>query len=266
MLDDAASFAVRDLNRPLPWFRFDADFATDPRIGMLSEFAQLVLIRAMCATARRVTPCADEHFAWWIRSDPKRLAKAKRELIEAELISEEWVPTDWDQRQPPTDRTAADRKRRQRERDRVAKGSPTVIANDDLLSESSKSQRDGTVTVTGVTPVQDRTGEERTGPDITDRTEQIRAHPAMTDAEATEPALYPTRDRNAIPSDPIPRRSIGAGRRSSQDFEEVNRKVGRLIECGDVPPNDLDGLAKASGYTPNQIAVSLRQLRDRGRL
>ena len=146
-----------DPDRPLSWFRFEAEFATSPRIGTLPEYTQLVLVWAMCATARRVVPCSDADFAWWTRSDLARIEEAKRLLLDSGLITDEWVPTDWHRCQPPTDRTNAERQRRHRERQKEVTNVPADNPEDR-----------NAVTNALLTPTQDRTGQ--TGHNRQDRT------------------------------------------------------------------------------------------------
>jgi len=242
-----------DPDRPLSWFRFEAEFATSPRIGTLPEYTQLVLVWAMCATARRVVPCSDADFAWWTRSDLARIEEAKRLLLDSGLITDEWVPTDWHRCQPPTDRTNAERQRRHRERQKEVTNVPADNPEDR-----------NAVTNALLTPAQDRTGQDRQ--DITDRTGQdtvtaANRHTAQPLSSGLPPVL-----KSIVPlQDPFPR-TVNAGKRKTDDFEAINDRIAKLVNEAGIPASDTDALAKLAGVTEKQARVAVNQLRDRRRL
>lgn len=209
--------------RPMRWYAQDASFATDPRIGMLSEIAQLTFIRANCAVAQRVAPCTDERFAWWTRVTLERLIDAKRELLEAGLIDGRWVPTEWSKYQQRFDGSNAERQRRHRER------------------QKKSEDRNVTNVTSSVTTGQDKTGH-------TDRTDR------------TSPAV--TQGGNGQRSGPsVPARSPRNREADSRErFERVKQTVVDALGAG-ISPDDTEGLARATRHTVGQVRAAVEQLR-----
>jgi hypothetical protein len=236
------------------WFKFYPEFSTDPRLGMLPHGTQLLYVHAMCATARRIAPCTDDRFAWWVRWDSADLLERKKVLMAVELITDEWVPIDWDERQPPIDRTNAERQRRHRERRRSADqvGGTEKVGN--------------AVTDTLVTPTEERRGQER-------REEAIRGEGTTAGSAAigspTEPierTPSPGIEIRSFLSDPSPKDLSSNGKRKSGDFEALLDVVDKVINRGQLPASDIDAIAKVTHLTAKQVGTAVRQLRDRGRI
>lgn len=104
----------------LPWFRMYAEFATDPKVQMLSEVEQRRFVMLLCLRCSNgdVTVSDDEiAFQLRISSDDAKATKAV--LVGKGLIDEAWQPTNWQKRQQPSDssksRVSAHRERKKQE-------------------------------------------------------------------------------------------------------------------------------------------------------
>lgn len=109
----------------LPWLRLYTEFATDPVVQMLAFEDQRHFVMALCMKGSGVTDkeYPNEDFrsrviAATLGLDALACSEASRRLQEAGLIDSRWQPLKWEKRQFSSDHDAAERKRRQRERDR----------------------------------------------------------------------------------------------------------------------------------------------------
>jgi hypothetical protein len=109
-----------------PWFRLYHDLADDPKVMRLKPAAfrsWIVLLCLACRNDGRLPPVED--IAFTLRTDEDAVERIIAELMLAGLIDEiDGIlrPHNWDGRQyqSDVDKTAAERKRRQRQRDREA--------------------------------------------------------------------------------------------------------------------------------------------------
>lgn len=101
-----------------PWFRMYAEFASDPKVQMLSEPMQRRLVMLFCMRCSDVTvTLSDEEMAFHLRISVDELAQTKALFIDKGFIDSAWNISNWDKRQKASDTSAA-RTREYRERRR----------------------------------------------------------------------------------------------------------------------------------------------------
>ncbi|SER51860.1 MULTISPECIES: hypothetical protein [Pseudomonas] len=90
------------------WFRMYSEFATDPKVQMLSESDQRRFIMLLCLRCSNgdVT-LHDEEVAFQLRISNEEWNKTKRILIDRGLIDEDAKPCAWDKRQYVSDSSTA---------------------------------------------------------------------------------------------------------------------------------------------------------------
>lgn len=133
------------------WCRLYAEFANDPQIQILAFEDQRHFLMALCMKCSGLLD--KPHASPELRSriiavtlglDLVAAAEANRRLRESGLIDSDWQPLRWDKRQFKSDHDAADRKRKQRERDShndVTGQSPEVTRSDtDTDTETEKTR------------------------------------------------------------------------------------------------------------------------------
>lgn len=97
-----------------PWFRMYHEFATDPKVQMLSEADQRRYIMLLCLRcSNEGVTLQDEEVAFQLRISSDEFALTKATLIEKGLIDEHCQPTNWDKRQFASD-SSAERVRKHR--------------------------------------------------------------------------------------------------------------------------------------------------------
>lgn len=108
----------------MQWFRMYAEFAHDPVVQSLAFEDQRHFVIALCLKSSglldREYPDPQARIAMLRRAlglDAAAFDEAGRRLMSSGLIDAGWQPVNWDKRQFVSDHNAADRKRRQRERD-----------------------------------------------------------------------------------------------------------------------------------------------------
>lgn len=105
----------------MDWFRMYGEFATDPKVQMLSESDQRRYIMILCMRCSNgdVT-LQDEEVAFQLRISTEEWAKTKAILMGKGLVTESNQPTAWDKRQFRSDssaaRVAAHREKKKKER------------------------------------------------------------------------------------------------------------------------------------------------------
>lgn len=98
------------------WFRMYAEFATDPKVQMLSESDQRRYIMLLCLRCCNVTvTLQDEEVAFQLRISNDDWQQTKATLIAKKLIDEHANPCGWDKRQYASD-SSAERVSRYREK------------------------------------------------------------------------------------------------------------------------------------------------------
>lgn len=90
------------------WFRLYAEFATDPKVQMMSEVMQRRLIMLFCLRCSDVTVTAsDEEIAFQMRISVEELAETKALFVRKGFIDSAWNVVKWDKRQFASDSSAA---------------------------------------------------------------------------------------------------------------------------------------------------------------
>jgi hypothetical protein len=104
-----------------PWFRLYSEFATDPKVQMMSEAYQrryLMLLCIKCSNGDETLQ--DDQVAFQLRISEDEWASTKAAFIEKNLINDDAVPLAWNKRQYVSDsstpRVAAYREKKKRER------------------------------------------------------------------------------------------------------------------------------------------------------
>ena len=104
-------------NKPARWFRMYAEFASDPKVQMLSECYQRRYMMLLCLRCSNgdVT-LQDTEVAFQLRIDVTEWVETKDVLVEKNLINNDNQPTAWDKRQfasdSSTERVAEHRKKK----------------------------------------------------------------------------------------------------------------------------------------------------------
>ena len=99
------------------WFRLYSEFATDPKVQMLSEFDQRRFIMLLCVRCNGFVTLHDAEVAFHLRISNDDWAETKARLVERKLITKDNNPAAWDKRQAASD-SSTERVRRYRERAR----------------------------------------------------------------------------------------------------------------------------------------------------
>jgi len=109
----------------LPWLRLYTEFSTDPKIQILAFEDQRHYVVLLCLKgAGTLDACSvsetyrERMIAKALGLDPATAIEVKRRLIEGGLITDDWHPSAWNQRQMKSDHDSADRKKNQRIRDK----------------------------------------------------------------------------------------------------------------------------------------------------
>lgn len=83
-----------------PWFRMYSEFASDPKVQMLSETDQRRFVMLLCLRCSNVSqPLQDDEVAFQLRISNEVWLQTKQVLMEKGLIDEESKPCAWDKRQ-----------------------------------------------------------------------------------------------------------------------------------------------------------------------
>lgn len=90
------------------WFRLYGEFATDPKVQMLSEVDQRRYIMLLCLKCSNADVTLHEtEIAFQLRISNEELRKTQSVLMSKKLINEDYSPTAWDKRQYLSDSSAA---------------------------------------------------------------------------------------------------------------------------------------------------------------
>lgn len=91
-----------------PWFRMYSEFATDPKVQMLSEKDQRRYIMLLCLRCSNGDVTLHEtEIAFQLRITDEELAATKQVLLTKGLINEDFSPVAWEKRQYVSDSSAA---------------------------------------------------------------------------------------------------------------------------------------------------------------
>lgn len=110
----------------MPWFRLYHEFATDPKVQMLSEKDQRRYIMLLCLRCcNGDVTLQNEEVSFQLRISIDEWEETKAVLMEKNLIDEDAKPTAWDKRQYKSD-SSADRVARHRAKKAIQKQSCNV--------------------------------------------------------------------------------------------------------------------------------------------
>lgn len=91
-----------------PWFRMYAEFATDPKVQMLSEAMQRRLMMILCLRcSNTLVTLQDEEIAFQLRISETDLADTKAVFVAKGFIDDAWNVLNWEKRQFASDSSAA---------------------------------------------------------------------------------------------------------------------------------------------------------------
>lgn len=109
------------------WFRMYAEFASDPKVQMLSEAMQRRLVMLFCMRCSDVTvTLSDDEIAFQMRISGEELAETKALFIRKGFIDSAWQIVNWEKRQFASDTSAArTRAYRDRKRDNGVTSQPS---------------------------------------------------------------------------------------------------------------------------------------------
>ncbi len=106
----------------LPWFRLYGEFATDPKVQILSFDDQRHFILVLCLKCNGTLDgeygneqLRERSIARSLGLDVAAASEAKRRLVESGLIDADWQPRKWSSRQKPSD-SSAERVRKLRQK------------------------------------------------------------------------------------------------------------------------------------------------------
>lgn len=128
----------------MDWFRLYGEFATDPKVQMLSEADQRRYVMTLCLRCSNgdVT-LQDEEMAFQLRISNEEWSRTKAVLQSKGLIDDRNQPTAWDRRQFRSD-SSAERVRRHREAKKtgcnVTETPPEADTEADTETEAEKSK------------------------------------------------------------------------------------------------------------------------------
>ena len=134
-------------NKPARWFRMYAEFASDPKVQMLSECYQRRYMMLLCLRCGNgdVT-LQDTEVAFQLRIDVTEWSKTKEVFIEKNLINKHNQPIAWDKRQFASDSSAervAAYRARQKQQSNVTVTAPEKEKEKESDTEKEKNTLDG---------------------------------------------------------------------------------------------------------------------------
>jgi len=90
------------------WFRLYAEFATDPKVQMMSEAMQRRYIMLLCMRcSNSLVTLHDEEVAFQLRISAEELADTKALFIKKGFVTSSWDLPNWEKRQFTSDASAA---------------------------------------------------------------------------------------------------------------------------------------------------------------
>jgi hypothetical protein len=92
----------------MDWFRMYGEFATDPKVQSMPEAMQRRLVMLLCLRCSNTLVTLHEtDIAFALRIDDEALAETKALFVRKNFINEDWELVNWDDRQKPSDSSAA---------------------------------------------------------------------------------------------------------------------------------------------------------------
>lgn len=137
-----------------PWFRMYAEFATDPKVQMLSEVDQRRYLMLLCLRCSDGDVTLHEtEVAFQLRISNEEWAATRAVLVAKNLITDDGKPTSWDKRQYASDssaaRTFAYRERKKRHSDVTVTKCDALDTDTDTDTEESKALSAASATAAG---------------------------------------------------------------------------------------------------------------------
>lgn len=142
--------------RALPWFRLYSEILTDPKVQMLSEQDQRRYIMLLCMRCSNTDVTLHDALlkrmdnkavCFMLRISPEEWAETRANLLEAELITADNLPTAWDKRQYKSD-SSAERVKRHRLKKKQAKKAAQAAIKPDQKTDNPAAVTGCNVTVT----------------------------------------------------------------------------------------------------------------------
>lgn len=90
----------------LPWLRLYTDFQDNARVQDLSEVMQRRLVM-LFISRRKLDKLTDKIVSFQWRMTMEQVVETKSVFIEAGFMDDDWNIFSWDERQPPSDSSAA---------------------------------------------------------------------------------------------------------------------------------------------------------------
>ena len=83
-----------------PWFRLYSEFASDPKVQMMSEEMQRRLVMLMCLCCmNNSNALRNEEIAFSLRISNEELAETKQLFLDKKFIDDDFNLVNWDKRQ-----------------------------------------------------------------------------------------------------------------------------------------------------------------------
>lgn len=130
-----------------PWFRMYAEFATDPKVQMLTEAMQRRYLMLMCMRcSNSLVTLQDDEVAFQLRIDVAQLAETKQLFIAKGFIDDQWNLLNWDKRQFASDssaqRVAKHRAAKKAEEKQGGNGDVTLLKRNDNALDTDTDTED----------------------------------------------------------------------------------------------------------------------------
>lgn len=120
------------------WFRLYTEFASDPKVQLLSETLQRRFIMLLCLAGAGVTPTDDvSEVDFLLRIGVSECEKTRSILVSKGLIDEHWFPKKWSKRQFESD-SSTERVKRFRKRQKGVTDDVTETASEQSRAEQSQ--------------------------------------------------------------------------------------------------------------------------------
>ncbi|WP_348261011.1 hypothetical protein P8935_14505 [Telmatobacter sp. DSM 110680] len=132
----------------LPWFCMYSEWATDPKVQMLSEAMQRRMVMLFCDECAEQTPMSDEQRAFKWRITPEAVAETKALFLEYGIVDEDWNVLNWEKRQRRDLSTPRVQKHRAMKRgetlhetdETASETFPTVLHNKTIHNKTNKKE------------------------------------------------------------------------------------------------------------------------------
>lgn len=125
-------------NDPATWFRLYAEFATDPKVQMLSESDQRRFVMLLCLRCGNgCVTLHDEEVSFQLRVTEQEWADTKARLMHKNLIDNDNKPCSWEKRQRASD-SSAERVAKHRAAQKTASNGNVTLQQRPVETETEK--------------------------------------------------------------------------------------------------------------------------------